>query len=224
MTDVPIKPASTVIVLRDFPTAPKILMGQRGSKAVFMPNKYVFPGGRVDAGDHEIELAHSLNRHCAARLAEDTDATPISALAAGAIRELWEETGQILGSKSPWPNAPEDWAGFAAHGFRPDASGLHFFFRAITPPGRPRRFDARFFIVDADALATDPDDFSEAADELSHLAWVSLSDARNLDLPFITSVVLGELAGLTNIGPPPTVPFFKNTDEENLFRRLGGVA
>ncbi len=224
MTDVPIKPASTVIVLRDFATEPRILMGQRGAKAVFMPNKFVFPGGRVDDADHHIELAKPINATCAARLTEDATMPPHAALAAGAIRELWEETGQIAGVKSPWQDAPADWSGFAARGFRPDASGLHFFFRAITPPGRPRRFDARFFLLDANSLATDPDDFSDATDELSHLAWVPLAQARELNLPFITSVVLGELAGLKTIAPPPTVPFFKNTDEENLFRRLGAGA
>ena len=46
-----IRNAATVIVLRDRFTAPRILMGQRGAGAAFMPNKFVFPGGAVDAGD-----------------------------------------------------------------------------------------------------------------------------------------------------------------------------
>ncbi len=220
MTQTPIRPAATVIVLRDFPDAPRILMGQRGAKAAFMPNKFVFPGGRVDDSDAAIDLMTPLPEACAARLRHRAQDTTPTALAAAAIRELWEETGQILGHPAPWPDAPDDWAGFAAKGFRPHAGGLTFFFRAITPPGRPRRFDARFFLLRAEDLATDPDDFSDATDELSHLSWVSLSQARALDLPFITSVVLGELAGLTEIAPPPSVPFFENTDEESLFHRL----
>ena len=59
----------------------------------------------------------------------------------GASRELFEETGQILGTSGQWKGEiPQDWKGFAAAGYRPDASGLKFVFRAITPPGRPRRF------------------------------------------------------------------------------------
>jgi hypothetical protein len=96
-------------------------------------------------------------------------------------------------------------------------------FRALTPPGRTRRFDARFFLVDADALATDPDDFTAASDELSHLQWVSLTDVRSFDMPFITEVVLSEIeARARDLAPPKSVPYFKNSDEENLFLRLRG--
>jgi 8-oxo-dGTP pyrophosphatase MutT (NUDIX family) len=217
-----IRDAATVIVVRDRITKPSILMGQRGSSAAFMPNKYVFPGGAVDAGDNKIPLGADLPKLDAERLTQDsTRAAP--ALATAAIRELWEETGQILGTPSVWDNAPTDWRGFAERGHRPNASALNFMFRAVTPQGNPRRFDARFFMVDADHLVTDLDDFSDAEDELSHLHWVPLQDARALDLPFITEVVLAELSAiLRNGGPPATVPFFRNDDEAHLVTRLGG--
>ena len=65
--------------------------------------------------------------------------------------------------------------------------------------------------MDAANLTSDPDDFSHACDELSHLQWVTLAQARALDLPFITSVVLAEIeAQLPNIAPPARVPFFRN--------------
>ncbi len=217
-----IRNAATVVVIRDrFSDAPKILMGQRGAKAVFMPNKFVFPGGAVDAQDKDIALSGPLPALCAARLAEDCTADISTALAVAAIRELFEETGQILGHAADWPDAPEDWRAFAAAGYRPDAQPLQFIFRAITPPGRPRRFDARFFLVDAAALASDPDDFSSASDELSHLQWVRLDEIRKLDMPFITEVVLAEVAArAADTAPPDSVPFFKNDDEESLFLRL----
>lgn len=105
----------------------------------------------------------------------------------------------------------------------PSAEALQFVFRAITPPGRPRRFDARFFLADADALASDPDDFSAASDELSHLRWVALDEVRALDMPFITEVVLAEIAArAADPAPPSSVPFFRNDDEESLFLRLRG--
>jgi len=218
-----IRNAATVIVQRQTPAGPAILVGQRGSKAAFMPNKFVFPGGAVDPTDSTIPLGTALPDSCAGRLLEDAELNP-NALAAAAIRELWEETGLILGTPSVWPDAPEDWQEFAARGMRPHAAHLRFFFRAITPPGRPRRFDARFFLIDASHIDGDLDDFSAASDELSHLHWAPLADVRNLDLPFITEVVLAELARHDDpSAAPQTVPFFNNTDEESLFLRLKGA-
>ena len=96
-------------------------------------------------------------------------------------------------------------------------------FRALTPPGRPRRFDARFFLVDASHIQGDPDDFTHAQDELSHLQWIPLSRARSFDLPFITEVVLAEVeARVSDPAPPASVPFFRNNDESSLFLRLRG--
>jgi 8-oxo-dGTP pyrophosphatase MutT (NUDIX family) len=217
-----IRDAATVIVLRNRATHPCVLMGQRGASAAFMPNKYVFPGGAVDDGDGAIALGRGMSAPDASRLTEHSARMP-DTLAAAAIRELWEETGQILGTPAHWPDAPQGWRGFARSGHRPDASALQFVFRAVTPQGRPRRFDARFFLVDADHLVTDPDDFTNAEDELGHLHWVPLREARTLDLPFITEVVLAEIvSGLHRSGPPDTVPFFRNDDEAHLVTRLGG--
>jgi 8-oxo-dGTP pyrophosphatase MutT (NUDIX family) len=216
-----IRDAATVILVRDAKTRPRVLMGQRGAAAAFMPSKFVFPGGAVDAADAAVPLAAPLPDRCAALL--DDTAPGARAIAATAIRELWEETGLVLGRPGPWPDPPPDWAGFAATGHLPAAGALSFVFRAITPPGRPRRFDARFFAADAGALSGDPDDFSRASDELSLLQWIPLDAVRTFDLPFITEVVLAEIAGrLPDLGPPETVPFFRNDDEESLFLRLGG--
>lgn len=219
-----IRNAATVIVLRDRFTNPSILMGQRGAKAAFMPNKFVFPGGAVDAQDATVPLAAPVPDICYARLADDAPAGMQTALAAAAIRELWEETGLILGQTGDWPGVvPTDWRDFATTGHVPTAAGLQFVFRALTPPGRPRRFDARFFLVDADDIRNDPDDFSAASDELSHLQWIPLTKARSFDLPFITEVVLAEIESrVDDRTPPDSVPFFKNNDEASLFLRLRG--
>ena len=219
-----IRHASTVIALRDRASKPHVLMGQRGAKAAFMPNKFVFPGGAVDLGDADIPVVGAINEGCRDHLIRKTDADRSHALGVAAIRELWEETGLILGQKGAWDiTPPEDWLGFAETGYLPDASALQFVFRAITPPGRPRRFDARFFLIDADTLQGDIDDFSAASDELSHLQWIALEDVRKFDLPFITEVVLAEVAGrAADPTPPPSVPMFLNTEEQSLFLRLGG--
>ncbi len=219
-----IRDAATVIALRDRTGDPHVLMGQRGAGAAFMPNKFVFPGGAVDAADAAVPLARPLPKLCTSRLCEDCTTDLAHALAAAAIRELWEETGLMLGMPGDWSSAPPpDWTAFAEHGLLPTADALQFVFRAITPPGRPRRFDARFFLVDADAITGDLDDFTAACDELSHLQWVPLARAREFDLPFITEVVLAEVAARAHdTAPPASVPFFRNDDEESLFLRLRG--
>ena len=224
--DQPIRDAATIILLRRSPDGPRVLMGMRGDKAVFMPSKYVFPGGAVDAGDTAAPLAKGLAEPSFSRLTQEPRAgVPINvtALAAAALRELAEETGLLIGHE----NGPaSDWPGYAETGLCPDASALHYVFRAITPPGRSRRFDARFFLADAATLANDPDDFSAACDELSHLHWVPLSEARALDLPFITEVVLAEIAELAILagdGPliaPDTVPFFDNRGPTPRFTQI----
>jgi len=220
-----IRDAATVIVVRDSNSDdPKVLMGQRGAKAAFMPNKFVFPGGAMDLGDREIALAGDIGAPCRNRLQEDGGAAVWRALCVAAARELWEETGLILGQPGYWPaEVPKDWQNFAATGHVPDASALTFVFRALTPPGRPRRFDARFFLLKAEDLRGDLDDFSRASDELSHLQWIPLSQVRSFDLPFITEVVLAEVtANLRHERPPESTPFFRNDDEESLFLRLHG--
>ncbi|SMX33126.1 NUDIX hydrolase [Actibacterium lipolyticum] len=217
-----LRDASTVIMLRDAQTEPKVLMGQRGSSAAFMPDKFVFPGGAVDAVDATVPLSPALNNECNARLCAHADPALAPALVAAGIREVWEETGLILGTPGTWPDpAPKGWRGFAASGHLPCPEGFHFIFRAITPPGRPRRFDARFFLVDADQSASDIDDFSGAEDELRHLQWVPLDKARGFNMPFITEVVLAEVWGLIQSGlPPASVPFFNNHDATSEFLRL----
>ena len=83
----------------------------------------------------------------------------------------------------------------------------------------------RYAIGGPEALVGDPDDFSHASDELSHLQWIPLAEVRNFNLPFITEVVLAEVsAALPALDAPASVPFFKNTEEESLFHRLGGVS
>lgn len=222
MTPPAIRDAASVILLRQGPDGPALLMGQRGAAAAFMPNKYVFPGGAVDATDADVTLAGPLSPACTTRLAQNSPPGLGTALAASAIRELWEETGLLLGTPGIWHNpAPTGWEGFAATGHLPTATPLSFVFRAITPPGRPRRFDARFFLADAGHIIGNLDDFSRASDELGHLHWVPLGQARRLNLPFITEVVLGEVdALLQRGGQPASVPFFDNSTAEPRFWRL----
>jgi 8-oxo-dGTP pyrophosphatase MutT (NUDIX family) len=220
-----IRHAATVILVRGASGAsPSVLMGQRGAKAAFMPSKYVFPGGAVDPDDaHAPGLAEYAGA-CRTKLDADPRGTSANAILGAAIRELWEETGLRLGrsrSGRDTDGLSASWQSFLRSGAQPDPSALRFVFRAITPPGRPRRFDARFLLAPAEVLLDDPDDFSKASDELSHLHWVPLARARALDLPFITEVVLGEVAGaLPDLAAPEGVPFFQHDETLSRFERL----
>jgi 8-oxo-dGTP pyrophosphatase MutT (NUDIX family) len=202
MTDEPIRPAATVVLWRESQDGPQVLMGQRGEGAAFMPSKFVFPGGRVDPEDHAAAREGFLSQECARRLAlmVGSDAPLPGVIVAAALRELTEETGLNLAAM--------------------EHPSLRFVFRAITPPGRTRRFDARFLLAHADGLDGDHQDFALASGELQHLRWLPLPEARALDLPFITEVVLAEVAALVAGHDQPGVPFFDNSGTTPQFRRL----
>lgn len=219
----PIRNAATVILVRDKDTTPAVLMGQRGATAAFMPSKFVFPGGAVDEFDAEVGAMMHVDAICRQRLSDDpsSDIAPETLMAA-AIRELWEETGLRLATKGPWQIDPHsDWSGFHANGLVPNSQSLSFMFRAITPEGRPRRFDARFFVGETSDLVDDPDDFSQASEELSHLQWIPIEQAAKFDLPFITQIVLAELAAnLDTLHAPAAVPFYDNRIKPGQFRYI----
>jgi 8-oxo-dGTP pyrophosphatase MutT (NUDIX family) len=176
----------------------------------------VFPGGRVEPHDGRMPAMGNLAPEIEARLLRQVQRpSPIKAraLALAAIRETCEETGVLLGKRMPEaPSIPaESWRRFADTAIHPDLECLHFVARAITPPGRNRRFDTRFFTADADAIGHRIDGVVGPHTELVELVWVPIADARRLDIPTITQVVLEELerrsaAGLRTDLP---VPFYR---------------
>jgi 8-oxo-dGTP pyrophosphatase MutT (NUDIX family) len=208
--------ASTLILLdRSGPTL-KLLMGRRHDRHKFVPGKFVFPGGRVEIYDGRMPASGSLAPGIEARLLKNVQrpsAVKARALALAAIRETCEETGLVLGVRSPHaPAIPtEDWRPFADASVLPDLAGLHFIARAITPPRRPRRFDTRFFAADAEAIAHRIDGAVGPHGEFDDLVWVPLTEARDLDLPTITRVVLDELEKQTAVGlrTDQAVPFYR---------------
>ena len=205
----PVRDAATLILLdrSDGPT--KVLMGKRHAGHRFMPGKFVFPGGAVDAADRRMAVAGPLDERVSAALLVRTRARSAEyarALALAAIRETFEETGLALGvtdlGAPPEPPAGP-WAAFAETGVFPTLEGFDYLARAITPPSRPKRFDARFFVCDARWIAHRGEGVVHAEAELTELVWVPLEDALTLDIPNITRTVLGDLAAL---GPGPWDP------------------
>ena len=219
-----LRDAASVILVRRDGQVPRVLMGQRGKGAAFMPSKFVFPGGAVDPGDRGIPFARPLPGPTARRLRMRADRDLAGTLAIAAIRELWEETGLALAC--PAGERPDtltpDWQSFFDAGHYPAADGLEFVFRAITPPERPRRFDARFFLTDAGRITGPLDDFSRASGELSFLRWLTLPEARELDLPFITEVVLAEIEARLAIdgGGDRPAPFFHHIEGKSFIDAL----
>lgn len=210
--------AATLVVVDTEAAEPRVLMGRRRADLVFMPGKYVFPGGRVDPGDRAMVCADCLPEIEERKLLAAMKGTPsvdrARALALAAVRETFEEAGLLIGN--PWSGEraqttsrpPATWRPFLAHGFRPRIGGLSLFARAITPPGRPRRYDTRFFALPAAEIAhrVPPPD-----GELQSLDWFTLDDARALDLPAITRAVLEDLADRIGIGigdRTAPVPFY----------------
>ena len=171
------RPAASLLLLREPAHGPEVLMGLRGAGHTFMPNRLVFPGGAVDPEDHAATVASPLPGRVLARL--QLAATPelAAALGAAAARELEEETGLSLGTP-------------------PALAGLDYLCRAVTPEASPKRFDARFFVTDAEAATGT----LAGSGELEDLRFISVVEALKLDLVFATRSVLQRLMDWRALG------------------------
>lgn len=173
--------AATLVLYRGTGDDVRVLLGQRHHHHIFMPNAFVFPGGRVNPSDSRVAPHSALRGDIAARLERAATPARARAIAVAAIRETFEETGLLIAAGAD--NGGEWHANIA-----PELGVLDYFFRAITPPNRVRRFDARFFCAAAaaaqGALAGDG--------ELQNLAWFSLDEIRDLEMAGITRIALAE--------------------------------
>jgi 8-oxo-dGTP pyrophosphatase MutT (NUDIX family) len=159
--------AASLIVTRSSTSGPEILMGMRGARHRFMPNRLVFPGGRVDPLDGRGPYASPLRADTAAHLRKQATPHRAQAIAIAVARELEEETGLTLGEP-------------------PCLDGLSYLLRAVTPPSMPMRFNARFLVVDADRVSGT----LAGSGELENLRYYTVAEALALDLAEITQMVL----------------------------------
>jgi len=215
--------AATLVIVDTTTGEPRLLMGRRRASQVFMPNKVVFPGGRVDDGDRHLPSASELADCEQAKLLLEMKGYPSAlrarALAMAALRETFEETGMIIGCPIPaQADEGERTSPFSEHGVHPALGELCLFARAITPPGRTRRYDTRFFCVSAGAVTREvpaPDD------ELRDVSWFSIADTSGLDLPPITRVIIEDLSDRLEAGPlgplASSIPFYHQ--RHGSFRR-----
>ena len=213
--------AATLIIVDSSGGQPRILMGRRHPNQVFLPDKYVFPGGRSEFSDRSVPTVSELGEQHLTRLLFDMKGVPsrrrARAIALTAVRETYEETGILVGHDGAGGGEPlalpakadPAWQAFFAHGVCPALAPMTFLARAITPPGRPRRYDTRFFWVEARHIAkrTPPKD-----DELRDIDWFTIDELRGLDIPNITRAVVEDLAEHLSAAPEARkhwpVPFY----------------
>jgi 8-oxo-dGTP pyrophosphatase MutT (NUDIX family) len=209
------KDAATLILVDRSGREPKVLLGKRHQRHKFMPGRFVFPGGRVDPVDRLMPVARPLDPAALAHLmkrVQRPSLTKAQAFALAAVRETFEETGLLLGARSgkPVTFTSGPWKAFAEAGILPDLGVMRFIGRAITPPGRPRRFDARFFTADVTAIAHRIEGVTGPDAELTELVWMTLAEAKQLDMPAVTGVMMEELDAriADGFGHDLPVPFY----------------
>lgn len=219
----PMRPrdAASLIVLDRERRAIRVLMGRRHAGHAFMPAKYVFPGGRTDSGDRVVEVSAPLAPAVGVQLRRGLRSDGrAKAIALSAVREAYEEAGVLVGVRRAFRTTKADWQGFAKNGVQPSLERLRYVARAITPPGRIRRFDVRFFAIWRDELALELPDGGPSA-ELEQLVWVPLDEATGLDLAAIGRTVVAELQTRLRADPllatVAPVPFYRLL--HNRFRR-----
>jgi 8-oxo-dGTP pyrophosphatase MutT (NUDIX family) len=175
----PVRPrdAASLILLRGSDTRVEVLMGRRAAGHRFLPDVYVFPGGRVDAKDYVAPSHTGLREDVQTRVAVSGGAARARALAVTALRETWEETGLALGRVRD-------------NRLLPELHRLDYLARAITPPASPIRFHARFFIAHAGGQEGE----LGGSGELLDLAWRPLEQCLRMPVADVTEFVLGQIA------------------------------
>ena len=213
--DRPPRPAASLVVVREMAGRRQVLLGKRRETQVFAPGKFVFPGGSLDPADEALQSGEQLPEFertpLLCELSGHAQAIAPEALALAAIRETFEETGMVFGhATSGVPaSAAGGWPAFYASGFAPSLAGLSFIARAITPPGRTRRFDARFFLASATGVVLD----TKATDgEFEELIWLTFDELDRHNLHGVTRSVIEEAAGFLALGAEARrlapVPFY----------------
>ncbi|HEV2427616.1 MAG TPA: hypothetical protein VGS61_05310 [Acidimicrobiales bacterium] len=216
-----VRPAATVLALREGPVGPEVLMVRRNLNSDFVGGAYVFPGGALDPSDASAGSA-SRSRGC-----DDATASATLGLGEGGLaylvagaRELFEEAGVLLAvDESGAPATLDDEARWAANraarndgreafadllereGLYLDLSGFAYLAHWVTPVGPPRRFDTRFFCVAAPPGQHGAPDAGETVASV----WIRPADALagvergDFDMIFPTIRTLESISAATSV-------------------------
>lgn len=189
------KLSASLLIIDDADIEPRFLFGRRHARHVFMPNRYVFPGGRVDKYDAKVPVTfemHPTDRLLVGSYLNNRHKNKgAEALAFCAIREAWEESGQLFGKSGAFEMVHDDWRVFSENALVPDLSALRLLARAVTPATLPRRYDTWFFMGFRSSIALTADVCGPDS-ELDHQVWANEAESRAFDLPAITRMVLRE--------------------------------
>jgi 8-oxo-dGTP pyrophosphatase MutT (NUDIX family) len=193
------------MIIRRDAAKPRVLMGRRHGGHSFMPDRWVFPGGRIDRADYRAPFATDLRPQVSALFDSHLPAGRGRALAMAAVRETWEETGLLL-ARPGEARGSGPWQAFTTQGVLADLDSLDVVARAVTPPDVGKRFDTWFLMADAERLVS----LDRQADcgELDEIAWVDFDEADALPLPGITRLMIREAAERM-IDPGRPKPFFR---------------
>ena len=216
----PVRPrnAASLVIVRGVGDKAEVLMGRRRPKASFIPDAFVFPGGRMDAQDMLVEPSRPLSADTLNLLKEKAQCTASEArgLATAAIRETYEETGLWLAEPGDvGAQADGEWREFRERRMAPAHDKLGYLGRAITPPDSPIRFHARFFIADADHIHGE----LGGSGELLDLSWYRIDAALKLPIIDVTEFMLGEVQARVS-GRSKGAPFFSYRANKPLIRYL----
>lgn len=197
-TTVPVKPAATVLLVRDADAGGvEVFMLRRTFNAAFASGMFVFPGGKVDDVDGVDEIAELCDG------LTDAHASSLLGIANGGlaywvacIRECFEEAGVLLARHETTGDVvrfdDESTAqrfeverenihdGSVAlldlckrEGLRLTTDDIHYVSHWITPMGEKRRFDTRFFIARAPQAQEPLHDDGETIESF----WISPQEA-----------------------------------------------
>jgi 8-oxo-dGTP pyrophosphatase MutT (NUDIX family) len=169
--------AASLVIVRGRGKATRVLLGRREPRHRFMPDVWVFPGGRVDRRDARAPASSELSPAVAAKLEAKWSPVRARALAVAALRETFEETGLAFGE-------------LVDGALHPALDCVDYLARAITPALSPIRFHARFFLTDA-ARGTGR---LGGNGELQDLRWIPIPEAVELPIINVTRLVLEETA------------------------------
>jgi len=208
------KNAATVMIIRRDGPKPRVLMGKRHGGHSFMPDRWVFPGGRIDRADYRAPFASDLRPDVGGLFERYLPANRGRALALAAVRETWEEAGLLL-AKPGSAKASGPWKDFVEQGVLPDLEAMDVVARAITPPAVAKRFDTWFLLADAERLVS----LERQGDcgELEEIAWVEFEDAMGLPLPAVTRMMIKETVERLK-DPSRPKPFLRYKDRESGMR------
>jgi 8-oxo-dGTP pyrophosphatase MutT (NUDIX family) len=181
-------PASTLALLREGRSGREVLLLRRPAHSSFAPDVWVFPGGRVDPEDleldHDRHAAGPSPREWAAVLSVD-DPREAAGYVVAALRETWEETGILLSTgvfggargrvarRALLAGSSPLAAHLQALDVRLATGALRYVGHWVTPEWLPRRFDTRFFVASVDRRAR----CTLHGDELAEFRWVRPAEA-----------------------------------------------